>query len=141
MRCVDVNVLVDAHRVEARTHEVVWAWLDAARRDQEPLGLSSIVASGFLRVVTHPRVFTDPTPPRLALDFVDRLVHSPSVAWIEPGALHWGIFTGLCESMDLRGNDVPDAFLAALALEHNATWISSDRGFARFPDLRFEVPR
>lgn len=140
MRCVDVNVLVDAHRIEAQSHDTVRSWLDAARRDFEPLGLSSIVASGFLRVVTHPRIFADPTPTNAALDFLNRLRRSPSVVSVEPGERHWEIFTGLCESMNLRGNDVPDGFLAALAIELGATWVTSDRGFARFAKLRSERP-
>lgn len=58
MRCVDVNVLVYAHRSDVPDHARYLSWLDAARRGSEPLGLSDVVAAGFLRVVTHPRVVT-----------------------------------------------------------------------------------
>jgi hypothetical protein len=140
MRCVDVNVLVDAHRPEAAHHDTVRAWLDRARRGPEPLGVARQVAAGFLRVVTHPRVFREPTPPPTALAFVDALLTSPAVTPLDPGERHWAIFTGLCATLGLKGNDVPDGFLAALALEHGATWVTSDRGFARFPGLRLESP-
>ncbi|GMU77336.1 MAG: hypothetical protein AMXMBFR46_01370 [Acidimicrobiia bacterium] len=106
----------------------------------EPVGLSQHVAAGFLRVVTHPRIFREPTPTRVALQFVDAMRASPAVTAIDPGARHWGIFTGLCRSLGLRGNDVPDAFLAAIALEHGATWVTSDHGFGRFPGLRTARP-
>jgi hypothetical protein len=140
MRCVDVNVLVDAHRPEALHHDDVRAWLDGARRGPEPLAVASQVAAGFLRVVTHPRVFRDPTPPTTALEFVGALLASPAVVMIEAGERHWELFTGLCASLHLRGNDIPDAFLAAIALEQGAVWVTSDRGFMRFPGLRVEHP-
>jgi len=140
VRFVDVNVLVDAHRPEAPNHEPVRTWLDTARRGPEPLGLPTLTASGFLRVVTHPRVFREPTPLDLALEFVDALAGSPAVVLVEPGERHWRIFRDLCARLRLRGNDVPDAYLAALAMEQGASWVTSDCGFERFPDLRIEYP-
>lgn len=140
MRFVDVNVLVDAHRAEAPDHERVRAWLDGARRGREPLGLPTLAASGFLRVVTHPRVFRDPSPLGVALDLLEAVVASPAVVLVEPGERHWPIFCELCSDLQLRGNDVPDAYLAAMAIEQGATWVTSDRGFERFPDLRIEYP-
>lgn len=140
MRCVDVNVLVNAHRPEAPDHDAHHRWLEDARRGYEPLGLSDIVLSGFLRVVTHPRVFGDPTPLALALDFVENLRVSPASVPVAPGDRHWEIFIGLCRAADARGNLVPDAFLAALAIENNATLVTSDRGFRRFEPLRLAHP-
>ncbi len=139
MRCVDVNVLVDAHRPDAPNHEAVLGWLQQARQRGEPIGLPSLVASGFLRVVTHPRVFKEPTPIRTALAFVDALHRSPAVVALEPGERHWSIFTDLCRSLAVKGNDIPDAYLAAIAIEHGARVVTSDRGFARF-GLRTELP-
>ena len=140
MRFVDVNVLVDAHRPEAPNHERVRTWLDAARRGREPVGLPTLTASGFLRVVTHPRVFREPTPLDVALEMVDAVAASPAVVLVGPGERHWGICRDLCATLQLRGNDVADAYLAAMAIEHGATWVTSDRGFERFPDLRIEYP-
>ena len=60
MRCVDVNVLVYAHRADVPDHEMFHAWLHTARVAVEPLGLADLVLSGFMRVVTHPRIFRDP---------------------------------------------------------------------------------
>lgn len=136
MRCVDVNVLVSAHRPEAPRHAEHRAWLEAARFGTELLGLLAVVASGFLRVVTHPRIFREPTPLGIALDFLEILRASPATVPVLPGDRHWQIFTDLCTRLDARGNKVPDAFLAAIAMEQGATWISTDRGFAGFPGLR-----
>ncbi len=140
MRGVDVNVLVHAHRPEAARHAEYLAWLDAARADDEPLGLSDVVLSGFLRIVTHPRVFRDPTPLMVALEFADALRVAPAAVAITPGARHWAIFEQLCRTTEARGNLVPDAYLAALAIEQGTTWYTCDRAFARFRGLRWEHP-
>ena len=140
MRCVDVNVLVYSHRQDSPDHASHRAWLDQARTAREPLGIADIVASGFLRIVTHPRIFQDPTPLDLALEFVDAVRSSPSTIAVGPGDRHWAIFTGLCRDTAARGNTVPDAYLAAMAIEQGATWVTADRGFARFPGLRVEHP-
>lgn len=140
MRCVDVNVLVNAHRPEAPHHDAYRDWLDAARSADEPLGLSDLVLSGFLRVVTHPRVFREPTPLPVALDVVTRLRATPNAVPLAPGERHWGIFTSLLTQSDARGNRVPDACLAAMCIELGATWYSADRDFARFPGLDWRLP-
>lgn len=140
MRCVDVNVLVYAHRRESPDHQRYRAWLEAARRADEPLGLSSVVLSGFVRVVTHPRVFKDPTPVDIAFAFADVLRSDGNVAELQPGPRHWELFRRLCDESDARGNHVPDAYLAALAIERDATWWSADRGLARYPGLRLHHP-
>ena len=99
-----------------------------------------MVLSGFLRVVTHPRVFKEPTPLETALEFVEAVRGSPAVIPMEPGDRHWEIFADICRRLDARGNTVPDAYLAAIAVEQGATFVSADRGFAGFPGLRWIDP-
>ncbi|MGH3326729.1 MAG: type II toxin-antitoxin system VapC family toxin [Streptomycetales bacterium] len=140
MRCVDVNVLVYAHREESPSHRDYLAWLNEARVGPEPLGVADLVLSGFLRVVTHPRVFREPTPLSAAVTFVSALRTSPAVVPLAPGVRHWSLFVDLCRRGRATGNLVPDAFLAALAVEHGATLCTADRGFGRFPHLRWEDP-
>lgn len=140
MRCVDVNVLVYAHRPESPNHDDHREWLEQARQGVEPLGIPSMVMSGFLRVVTHPRVFAEPTPIEVALGFAEALHRSPAVVPVTPGERHWQIFTDLCRRLGARGNAVPDAFLAAMAIEQGATWVSTNRGFAGVPGLRWVHP-
>jgi uncharacterized protein len=140
MRCVDVNVLVYAHRSEAAEHTRYRAWLEEARVSHELLGVSDLVLSGFLRVVTHPRVFREPTRLATALEFADALRLSPAVQSLLPGDRHWAIFKDLCRRVQAVGNVVPDAFLAALAIEQGATWVTADRTFGRFPGLRWQHP-
>jgi toxin-antitoxin system PIN domain toxin len=140
MRCVDVNVLVHAHRADSAAHALCARWLDAARRADEPLGVPTLTLSGFLRIVTHPRVFKEPTPLDQALSFVEIVRAAPNHVAMEPGPRHWSVFGRLCRSADVRGNFVADAYLAAMAIERGAVMITIDRGFARFARLRWRHP-
>jgi uncharacterized protein len=98
------------------------------------------VLSGFLRVVTHPRVFTQPTPLSKALAFCEVLRSQPNGTVLSPGPRHWRIFTGLCAEAGARGNLVPDAYLAALAIETGSEWITTDGDYRRFKGLRLRHP-
>ncbi len=101
----------------------------------EPFGVADIVLSGFMRVVTHPRVFTEPTPLDRAMAFCGALRDQPNAVVITPGERHWKIFTQLCEGANARGNLVADAYLAALAIESGSTWATADRDYSRFSGL------
>ena len=136
----DVNVLIYAHRGDAPEHARYARWLEDVARGDAAFGLSELVLSAFLRVVTHPRIFAPPTPLADALAFVEGLRERPNSAPIAPGPRHWDLFTSLCRRADARGNLVPDAYLAALAIESGSEWITTDRGFARFPGLRWRHP-
>jgi toxin-antitoxin system PIN domain toxin len=131
----DVNVLVYAHRRDAARHDEYKDWLERAVSGPDPFGLSDLVLSGFLRIVTHPRVFADPTPLPEALEFVRAVRERPDRVSVEPGPRHWSIFLDLCERAGARGNLIPDAFLAALAIEARMEWITTDGDFRRFPGL------
>jgi toxin-antitoxin system PIN domain toxin len=140
MLVVDVNVLVDAHRIGAPRHEAVLAWLGATRSGDEPLGIPGSVASSFVRIVTSRRVFPDPASLDVALAFIDTLMASPAVRRVEPGPRHWQLFADLCRRAAAVGDLVPDAWLAALAIEIGATLITADRGFGRYPSLKWRDP-
>lgn len=140
MICPDVNVLVYAHRVDAPAHARAAAWLTATVEASEPFALSELVLSGFLRVVTHRKVWATPTPLPLALDFVERLQTRPNARSLRPGPRHWSIFVDLCQQLRARDKLVADAYHAALAIEHGCEWASADVDFARFPGLRWVHP-
>ena len=133
-------MLVYAHRGGGEQEVAIGRWLEEAVAGPSAYGLSDIVLSGFLRVVTHPRVFASPTPLPRALDFVRRLRERPNRVEIVPGPRHWSVFASLCVAAKATGNRVPDAYLAALAIESGSEWITTDRGFARYPGLRWRHP-
>ena len=138
---LDVNVLVDAHREDTEHHAAVSRWLKATLSSSATVALFEPVLAGFVRVVTQPRIFRTPSPLAAAMGFVEALRAQPNAVTLRPGPRHWELFARLCVEQDARGNRVPDASLAALAMEHGAVWISSDRGFARFGGLDWRVPK
>jgi uncharacterized protein len=136
----DVNVFLYAHRPESARHDEYRGWLEAALTGLEPFGVSELVLSSFLRITTHHRVYREPTPVPTALEFCRTVVEAPAAVRVRPGPDHWALFTTLVSTAGVRGNLVPDAYLAALAMEHGATWVTTDRGFARYPQLRWTTP-
>lgn len=140
MNLLDVNILVYAHREDADRHHEYRAWLEHSLSSPSGVAVSDLVLGGCLRIITHPKVFERPTPLAQALDFVDDFRSRAEVRILGPGPRHWEIFTGLCRKAEARGNLVPDAYHAALAIEWGCDWISSDRGFARYPGLRWRHP-
>lgn len=140
MHCVDVNVLVYAHRADLDRHADYRLLVERLANGDEPLGLADAVLSGFIRVITNRRVFVEPTSPDQAWQSVDDLLAAPAAMPLVAGPRHWGLFRQLAEDIDARGNDIPDAYLAAYAMENNATWLSADRGFARFKRLHWAHP-
>jgi len=140
MILLDVNVLVHAHREDAERHDEYCDWLEGALDQPPGVAVSELVLSGCLRVITHPKVFREPTPLPIALEFLEDFRERDAVRVLAPGPRHWAIFTDLCQRGEARGNLVPDAFHAALAIELGCEWITADRGFARFPDLKWRHP-
>jgi len=140
VKLFDVNVLVNAYREDAAHHEPCRAVIEEAVSGPAAYGTTSIVLSGFLRVVTHRRVFKTPTSLVDAVEFVDILRTTPQAVPIAPGPRHWDIFTELCLEARATGNLIPDAYLAAIAIESGCEFVTTDRDFARFPGLSWMDP-
>jgi toxin-antitoxin system PIN domain toxin len=133
-------VLVYAHRKDADRHDDYRRWLERLVEGDRPYGISDLVLAGFIRIVTHPRVFKQPTPLKDAAAFCETLRVHPNASLLGPGRRHWQIFSALCAEVGARGNLVPDAYLAALAIESGSEWITTDRDYRRFPGLRCRHP-
>jgi toxin-antitoxin system PIN domain toxin len=140
MLCIDVNVLVDAFRSGAVAHAPCRRWLDTACDGHEQLALTPDVAASFLRVVTNRRIWQLPSSAPDAIAFIGALESSSVFRWHQPGPRGWSLFLELVTDLSLTGNDIPDAYLAATALEAGATLVTSDRGFTRFRSLRLLDP-
>jgi uncharacterized protein len=136
----DVNVLVYAHRKDAPNHSSYRRWLEACVGSDQAYGMADLVLAGFLRVVTHPKVFTPPSPLESALRFALELRSQTNCVAVAPGSRHWDIFVRLCGVAGVKGNLIPDAYLAALAIESGSEWITTDRDYSRFPGLRWRHP-
>lgn len=140
MILLDINVIVYAAMKSAVDHEAYRTWLERALGGYEPVGVTDVVLSGFVRIVTNPRVFRQPLSATDAFAFVDALRGQPNVIRIAPGPRHWELFRALCTALSAKGNLVADAYLAALAIEAGCEWITTDRDFARFEGLRWRHP-
>lgn len=140
MRLLDVNVLLYAFRDAAPDHERYRSWLEDILDADEPVGISDLVLSSFVRIATHPRVFDPPATLDDALAFADAVRDAPNAVPVSPGSRHWELFERMCRDGRARGNMVTDAYLAALALESGSEMITTDRDFARFPGLRWRHP-
>ena len=129
----DVNILVAASRQDHPHHAAALAWLEQAIADSEtgtPLTILPMVASGFLRLVTHPRVFVVPTPLPDAQAFLDALLTAPGVGMLPLGS-EWPHFTALCAQHQLTGNAIPDAWIASAAHDHHQPLVTFDKGFRK----------
>jgi len=140
MILTDVNVLVYAHREDAPGHLAYRDWLEELINSDQAYGYSDLVLSGFLRIVTHPRLFNPPSDLASGFAFVQILRIQPNAVPISPGPRHWDIFQNLCQSAGVKGNLISDAYLAALAIESGSEWITTDRDYSRFPGLRWRHP-
>jgi uncharacterized protein len=141
MRLVDTNVLIYAHRRDAPRHEEYRAWIQAMLDGPEPYAVSDFALIGLVRVVTNRQIYRDaPATIDEALTFADEIRNQPHAQLVSPGPRFWSIFTRLCRQVDARAKLVPDAYLAALAIEHGCELISEDKDFRRFPGLRFRHP-
>jgi toxin-antitoxin system PIN domain toxin len=133
-------VLVYAHRRDADRHAEYRGWLERVMNADQAYGVADLVLSGFLRIVTHPKVFKQPTPLPQAAAFCAALRSRPNASLLSPGQRHWQIFTEFCTEVGARGNLIPDAYLAAIAIETDSDWITTDRDYRRFSGLRVRHP-
>ena len=140
MLLLDVNVWVYAHREDTPQHHRFKSFVENLLNNNSPFGFSNLVMSGFLRVVTHPKVFGPPTPIDVALQFTNEIARHPDAIPVLPGPHHWDIFTDLCQQTEAKGNLIPDAYFAALAIESGNTWVTTDRDYSRFPGLDWKHP-
>ena len=140
MIAVDTNVLVFADREELPLHDEALAALRKLAEGQAAWALPMFCIGEFVRVVSHPRLFDPPTPPEDALESVENLLGSPSLRLLSPRKRFWPIFSRLVGESKVIGNQVFDAQVAAVCLEHGArTLLTEDRDFLRFPEIAVET--
>lgn len=137
MKVFDVNVAVAAFREDHTHHGVAHPWLQALVGGSQSFGVPDLVWASFVRLSTNRRVFPTPAPLTEAFAFVRAVRAAPNHVAITPGSRHLDLLERVCHEGDATGDLVPDAQLAALAIELGAELVSFDRDFARFPGLRW----
>jgi toxin-antitoxin system PIN domain toxin len=137
---VDANVLLYAVNRDATQHEAARTWLDRALSGGEPLGFTWVVVLAFLRISTHPNIFRNPLPTKVAFETVEAWLGQPGAMIVQPTPRHLGLLRGLLRPTGTAGNLTNDAHLAAIALEHGADVVSFDADFTRFEGPRVHKP-
>jgi len=140
MRLVDTNVMIYAHRQEADRHLEYRAWLDTLIAGPEPYAVSDLALNAVIRIATDRRIYENPTPTQVALNYAGAIRDQPHAHVVSPGTRFWSIFRDLCHKTSAVGKLVPDAYLAALTIEHGCEFITADKGFTKFPGLRWRHP-
>ncbi len=128
----DVNVLLYAYDAGSSRHARAREWWEGALTGSEPVRLPWVTILGFIRIGTHPRVFSRPMAIEEAVAHVSRWLERPMVEPIEPGPRHWAVLAELLRDAQISGNLTTDAHLAALAIEYGGTVYTTDQDFARF---------
>ncbi|HEX3609773.1 MAG TPA: TA system VapC family ribonuclease toxin [Solirubrobacterales bacterium] len=137
---LDANLLLYAVHRRAAQHEAAAAWLTEQLNGSRRVGLPWQSLAAFLRISTHPRAFERPLDAATAWERVSDWLTAPT-AWIpQPGSRHATLLGELVTRYEARGNLIPDAQLAALALEHGLTVFSADTDFARFAEVSWTNP-
>lgn len=137
---IDANLLIYAIYEGAAQHRAATGWLSQQLNGPRRVGLPWQSLGAFMRVATHPRAFTRPLLPETAFEIVTSWLSRP-VAWVpQPGPEYHRILGQLITTYNVGGNLIPDAMLAALAIEHGVPLCSADTDFARFSELRWENP-
>ena len=135
----DVSIYVNAFNADSPHHDQCFSLLKDAAESAKNFGYSPLVLSGFVRIVTHPRILQKPASSSQALSLARSVTESPRALLVMPGKAQWTLFNHLCRRYELTGNNIPDAFFAALAMEADCSWVTLDRGFERFEDLRIAL--
>lgn len=133
----DVNVLIYAFHSSSPEHAAARSWLEDALTRRETVAILDVVATGFLRVMTNPRLFSEPLDSSQAIAALEAVLGAPNAVLLRAGNSTWGIFSELVELHKLRGHDIPDAWIAAAVMGEEATLLSNDTGFDRFRELQW----
>ena len=137
---VDANLLLYATDSSSPDHEIASSWLTTALNGDRRVGIPWQSIGAFLRISTHPRVVRHPFTGAQAWSIARNWLSADPV-WIPPATERTARTYGqLSESFSITANLVPDAQLAALAIEHGLTIYSADSDFARFPGLNWVNP-
>jgi len=136
----DVNMLIYAHNSTSPNHKAAKEWLENTISGPEKVGIPWVVILGFIRILSNPRLGSNPQNPITLSEITQNLLRFPSVSIITPGMRHLDIMMKLFRETQATGKLTTDIHLAALAMEHKAVLISNDTDFARFSNLKWHNP-
>ncbi len=135
MVILDTNILLYATMPTFAQHSLVNTWLEEAISSrQEIVGITWQVASSFIRIGTNRRIFEKPLELEFTKAVLSDLFDHPMVAQVGPTDDHWKVYSKILTEMRLAGDIVMDARIVAIAVEHSAAVVSTDKDLRRFSD-------
>lgn len=140
MIVLDANILLYAYDSTSSQHKKARAWIEHAFSQAKPIGIPWQTTAAFLRISTNPTLPGDRFSFEEAAAVIDQWLAQPNVRALSPGEEHWSIFRRVTIEGQARGPLIADAQLAALTVEYGGVLHTTDRDFARFPDLRWTNP-
>lgn len=140
MIILDVNVVLAIHLRGHAAHTAALRWMDGMLDSDAEFGVPITIWHSYLRLATNRAVCDPIVPIPEAFAYIHSMHAQPGYRLVGPGARHLQILNDLCDCANAMANLVPDAVLAAIAIENGAAVASFDRDFARFPNLRWVNP-
>jgi uncharacterized protein len=141
MIAVDSNLLVYSHREDTPWHDVAFARIAELAEGQAPWAIPWPCIHEFLAIVTHPRIYSPPTPLENALSQVDAWLESPSLLLLSESGEYWQQLRAFLQTGRVAGPQVHDTRIAALCKHHGVSELwTADRDFSRYPELKVRNP-
>jgi hypothetical protein len=141
MIAVDTNILVYSHRQDSPWHAKALACIKELAEGTRQWCIPWPCVHEFLAVVTHPRIYTPPTPMESAIGMIEAIATSPGVSFVGEAPGHLAVLKRLAVAGNIAGPMVHDARVAAICLDACVTeLLTADRDFGRFPALRVRNP-
>ncbi|MDC7234620.1 MAG: hypothetical protein PQJ58_15420 [Spirochaetales bacterium] len=123
------------HREDSERHTEILDFMLPLLKSGDTFGYSTLALNGFMRIVSHKKIFREPSDFETMMKFVESITSHPASRCIDPGPAHWQLYRHLCYEHKPSGNLYPDVYFAALAMESECTWVSCDSDFKQFRGL------
>ena len=136
----DVNLLVYAHNESSKFHTAASQWWEGSLNGDTTIFLPHVCINGFIRIMTHPKILMEPLDVSEAFEMVDIWLDSSCISLLAPGLRHYEFYKKALLEIGVGGKLTTDAYIAAMAMENQATVFSNDSDFSRFPGLRWQNP-
>jgi len=141
MIAVDTNILVYAHREDSPWHDSAYTSIVELAEDSALWAIPWPCVHEFLAIVTHPRIYSPPTPLAEAIDQIEAWLESPGLMLLKETEGYWLKFRNTIETGRIVGGQIHDARIAALCHLHEVKELwSADRDFSRFSDISVRNP-
>lgn len=135
-----MNVILNASFAQLPFHDAASGWFEEASKGREAVGIPTFIFVAVVRISSNARAFTPPLTTEAAVQICDTWRSLPRFIHLDEGPRLWETFRTLLARSALQGPSITDAYIASLAIHHDATLVTFDRGFARFPDLTWVRP-